>query len=262
MAGVPFVVVPIELPSVTTGNERVAQPAAHLGETLYRSMVWRSNGASNLWIRGSFATAQAINFVALMGANALAGTTIRVRLGDTQAAVDGTASYDSGAVPFIAPAVTRADGIYHSHLELPSTQTRLWWRIDIEGHTGDFEASMLVMGAKVQPARYYETNWEVSVRDLGSITFSRNGVPGFSQGAKLRSLNYKLGWLTETEADTMMASLDEAVGKTLPIYVCFDPEATVKRQRRTFFGFNEDQPSIGKVAFDRFERNYQILSLF
>jgi hypothetical protein len=262
MAGIPFIVDPLALGTLTTGNQRAAQPAAHLSETLYRSMVWRSNGASNVWIRGNFATAQAINFVAILGANAQSGTTIRIRLGDTQAAVDGTPSYDSGTIPFIAPAVTRANGVYHSHLELPSMQTRLWWRIDIGGHTGDFEASMLVMGAKVQPARYYETNWEVGVRDLGSITFSRNGVPGFTAGAKLRSLNYKLGWLTEAEADAMMAPLDEALGKTRPFYVCFDPDATTLRQRRTFFGFNEDQTSLSKVLFNRFERNYQILSLF
>ncbi|WP_374139376.1 hypothetical protein [Sphingomonas sp.] len=263
MALTPFAVLPLALGTVATGNAAAATPATHLGEFNYRGMVWKSSGNSNLWVRGDFGTAKAIDFVSMMGANALAGTQIRVRLGDSQAEVDGSVEgYDSGTVNFIAPAVTRQDGIYHSHLELPSTQTRRWWRIDISGHTGDFSASMLVMGLKVRPSRYYETNWTISNRDLGSLQFGRNGVPGITTGAKLRALNYKLAWLTEAEAETMIAPLDDLTGRTTPMYLCFDPETTVYRQRRTFFGWNEEQPSLGKIGFNRFERTYQILSLF
>lgn len=262
MADTPFSVLPLALGTVATGNAATATPATHLGEFKYRGMVWKSSGASNLWVRGDFGSAKAINFLSMMGANALPGTQIRVRLGDSQSAVDGTASYDSGVVDFIAPAVTRNDGIYHSHLELPSTQTRRWWRIDISGHTGDFSASMLVMGLKVRAARYYEPNWNISNRDLGSVTFGRNGVPNVVDGAKLRALDYKLAWLTEAEAETMIAPLDGLTGRTTPLFHCFDPAATTYRQNRTFFGWNEEQPSLGKVGFDRFERSYKILSLF
>ena len=262
MAGVPFIVLPLALGAVTSGNARTAKPADHLGEFNYRSMVWGSNGASNLWVRGDLGVAQAIDYVGMLAATAQSGTTIRVRLGDTQAEVDGTADYDSGAIAFINPSIVRTDGLYHSHHELPSTMTKRWWRIDIGGHSGDFEASMLVMGKKLQPARYYDTTWTVATRDLGSVTFARNGVPGFAAGAKLRSMQFKLSWINEAESEAMFQPVNEAMGKTAPFLTCFDPEVSIYRQRRTFFGFFEDQPSIGKVAFDRFEQAFQVLSLF
>ena len=261
MAGIPLFVVPLDLGLITAGNAAAATPAAHLGEFLYRGMVWRSIGNGNVWARGDMGSPQAIDYVAMLAANAQPGTTIRVRLGDSQAQVDGTAPYDSGALPFIAPAITRDDGLYHSHLELPA-QTRRWWRIDIGGHSGDFEASMLVMGKRRIPSKYYETTWQIGQRDLGSISFGRNGVPGIATGATLRTLAYKLSWLTEDEMETLIQPLDEAMGRTTPYLTCFDPDPTVKRQRRTFFGWNESNPSIGKVGFNRFERSFELLSLF
>jgi len=262
MSDKPFVVVPIDIGTVTTGNDRPATPADHLGETFYRGMVWRSNGPGNLWVRGDLGKAETIDFVGLLAANALPGTSIRIRLGDTQAEVDGVADYDTGALPFISPAIARADGLYHSHHELPAPMTKRWWRIDIGGHSGDFEASILVMGKKLQVATYYETSWQVSQRDLGSITFARNGVPGISSGAKLRALAYKYGWISEAEAETMIQPLDEAMGRTLPFLTVFDPAPTAYRQRRTFFGWNEDNVSVSKAAYDRFERAFSILSMF
>lgn len=262
MADIPFIVVPLALGTLATGNARTNRPASHLGETFYRGMVWQSNGNTDLWIRGDFGSAQDIDFVALLGANALPGTTIRIRLGDSQGEVDGTADYDTTALPFINPAITRVDGVYHSHHELPEPVSKRWWRIDIEGHTGDFSASVLVIGLKQRPARYYETNWQTAVRDLGSITFSRNAVPGFIPGAKLRTLQYALRWITEAECETMFAPLDEAMGRTSPFYLCFDPADTTYRQRRTFFGWNEEATTIAKVRFDGFERTFNILSLW
>jgi len=47
-----------------------------------------------------------------------------------------------------------------------------------------------------------------------------------------------------------MSPLDERVGRT------------IYRRARTFFGFNEDHPSIGKVRYDGFEREFTILSMF
>lgn len=263
MADKPFMVVPAALTQIASGNERPGRAASNLGEFAYRGMVWRSNGSGSLWVRGSFGTAQLIGFVAMLGASAQPGTTIRIRLGASAAAVDGSgATYDSGALPFISPAITRTDAIYHSHHRLPTPVTATWWRVDIAGHSSDFEASMLAMGAVLEAARYYETDWRTGIRDLGSITFGRNGVPAVALGQKLRSLEYKLGWASEAEMETMLAPLDERVGRTTPFLTCFDPAPTPYRQRRTFFGWQEEVPVVGKVAFNRFERGFQILSLW
>ena len=305
MPTLPFAVIPTPLGTIATGNERAEKPASHLGEFKAPGMTWKSNGNSNLWIRGDFGTAKPIDFVSMLAANALPGTTFRINLASTQTDVDGPGfraisdngntttvnlsgpysvektsgadgaynasavslasisgdfvlrikpvttnkdmffgvntdpltdntnssidraiyfpgnpalgarvwengvqlftgpaystsqywfirrigstitylvgtstdvdeatlvytgasssaamhfdsaisglngkaevyfthgGYDSGEVPFINPSITREDGLYHSHIELPKKVSQRWWRIDISGHTGDFEA--------------------------------------------------------------------------------------------------------------------------
>lgn len=263
MADKPFFVIPLVPSTITTGNALASRPVTHLAEFLYKGMVWQSVGNASLTVTVDFATAKAIDFVSLMGANALPGTTIRVRLGATQAEAEGGAPfYDSGVLPFIDPAVTLPSARYHSHHELPSLATKRWLRIDIGGHTGDFLASMLVAGQKVRPFQYYEPQWVREIRDLGTVTFGRNAIPAVNEGQKLRGIQWKQAWITEAEMENDLSPLDEATGKTSPIYLCFDPAATTYRQRRTFFGFNEDNPAMTKRGFNRFERGYTFLSMF
>lgn len=264
MAGKPFFVIPLDLGTVATGNEVANRPATHLGEFNYRGMVWQSNGTSDLWVRGDFGSAKDIDFVGLLGSNAIpAATTIRIRLGDSQAEVDGTADYDSTALTFVDPTpIAPPPHGYHSHHELPSMVSKRWWRIDIAGHSGDFEGAKLVIGKKITASVYYETAWQRSIRDLGGVTFSRNGVPAQSLGEKLRATSFKMSWLTEAEMEGAFSVLDETIGKTSPVFVSFDPEATTYRQRRTFFGWLEDNPSMQKVRYQTFERNFSIISLF
>ena len=234
----PFAVLPLALTGIATGNERANRPATHLSLPQYPGMVWQSNGNTNLWVRGQFGGAtQAVNFMSLMGANAQPGTTIRVRLGTTQAQVDGTAPYDSGAQPFITPARTRADGLYHSHLELPSVVNASWWRIDIGNHTGDFSASALIMGERRQPARFYNRDRELGFEDLGSLDIGRLGVVAETPGVVLKTMLFRLGWVSEAEYFNTWVPLFATKGKRQLIYFCFDPDATVLRQDKSLLGY-------------------------
>lgn len=234
----PFAVLPLVLSNITTGNQRSNRPASHLGQVQYPAMRWETNDNTNLWVRGQFDGAQhLVNFVSLMGANAQAGTTIRVRLGTTQAQVDGTAPYDSGAQPLIAPPNTRADGIYHSHLEIGTAQSASWWRIDIGGHTGDFSASTLIMGSKRTPARFYNRDREIGFEDLGELEISRNGVVAATPGVVLRTLLFRLQWVEEEEFWTLWAPLVQSKGRRQVVYWCFDPEPSIRRQDKCVLGF-------------------------
>lgn len=263
MAALPFAVIPTPLGTIATGNEQTAKPAVHLNEFMDIGMTWRSTGNTNLWVRGDFGSAKPIDFVSMLDANALAGTTIRVRLGDTQTHVDGTAPYDSTALPFISPSIARNDGLYASHLQLPSLQTRRWWRIDIAGHTGDFEVANLVMGQRATPARYYSSGFERGVQDQGDITIGRWGVADISDGLIMRTLRFELGWLDEAEYENTFAPLVESLGKRNVALWCFDPAATVYRQARTYFGWLKDSPLGigGKFKPGTYSQEYSILSL-
>lgn len=408
----PFAVLPLPLGNITTGNARTNRPASHLALPQYPGMVWRSNGNGSLWARGQFAggSVQAINFASLMGTNAQASTVMRLRLGTTQAQVDGTAPYDSGdqlvteakarndanrvpysryednwgwsyagdvagsvttvpvndrvfiralpvftaanqngflstswrfpASPFerlsvsalietfpvsgpppsfwqifvqfanasgvvfdatsvasgsgsvsvangrysnfiVVPAGTVSmllglqiisagagsgrmtiadpmvalapapqsthpayvpgpnanDGVRHSHLELPSTVDASWWRIDINAHSGDFQASSLILGTKRTPGRFYNRDRELGYEDFGALEISRNGVIAETPGVVLKTMLFRLGWVSEEEFYSTWAPLFSAKGKRQCLFWCFDPDVNVRRQDKTFLGF-------------------------
>lgn len=233
----PFAVLPLSLTGIASGNEKANRPASHLAQP-YPGMRWESSGASNVWARGQFGGAtQAVSFMSLMAANAQSGTTIRLRLGTSQAAVDGSAPYDSGAVPLISPARTRADGLYHSHLELPSVVNASWWRIDIGSHSGDFSAANLVLGEKRTAARFYNRDRELGYEDLGSLEFTRNGVQADTPGVLLRTLSFRFGWASEDEYFDNWAPLFSSKGKRQLVFWCLDPEPTIRRQDKSLFGY-------------------------
>lgn len=235
----PFCVMPLPLTDIFFGNARLNRPAEHLAMPQHVGMRWQSDGTSNLWVRGQFdGAAAAVNFMSLMGTNAGADTTIRLRLGTSQAEVDGSsADYDSGTLDIIDPARTEASGRYHSHLEIPSVQTASWWRIDIGGHTGDFSASALIMGEKRTPSNFYNRDREFGFEDLGSLEISRGGVVAEIPGVVLRTLLFRLEWATEEEWWTLWSPLAETNGKRQLLFWCFDPEATVRRQSKTYLGY-------------------------
>jgi len=235
----PFAVFPLALVSPVGGNALANRAVTHLALPQYAGMRWQSNGNANLWVRGQFNGARRVDFMSLMAANAQPGTTIRLRLGTSQAEVDGAAPYDSTALPFIAPARTEASGLYHSHLELPSVVNATWWRIDISGHSGDFSASALILGERLEPAHFYNRDREIGFEDLGSFDISRNGVVADTPGTVLRTLLFRLGWVDEAEWWQKWApmGLRDASGGKQPVFWAFDPEPTVYRQSKTFLGF-------------------------
>lgn len=230
----PIFVLPIDLGTIATGNERAEAPALHLNEHDSPGLVWRSNGNSSVWARGQLSASQAISFCSLVSANALPGTDIRLRLGTSQAQVDGTAPYDSGNVDFISPAYTRESGLYNSLLRFTSVDAT-WWRIDITGHTGDFEAMSLILGKEVQTSRFYDRGFEEGTSDLGSIDFARYGVAMETDGFVFRTKNFKLSWVSESEFEASFRKI-MMQGKRGPVFVLFNPEAVADRQEEFFFG--------------------------
>lgn len=261
MARLPFAVAPLDLGTVVSGNEASGGSASFLNLP-YMGMVWRSNGDDSLFIRGDMLVEQEIDFIALLSANATADTKIRIRLGSTQAEVDGTADYDSGETDFIDPVIVRKDGLYHSHHEIETVQTARWWRIDIIGHTGDFEASRLIMGKKITPVRFYDRDFERGVEDLGNLEISRNGVLHVARGQKLRKLKFTLAWMTEVEFEDSFRPLMESLGNTGLCYWCFDPEPSSYRHGRTYYGWFGQQPyATGGAKPKTFQQDFQITSL-
>ncbi len=260
----PFAVIPHPLGTIATGNERASRPALHLNEFKDAGMIWQSSGNADLWARGDFGAAKAVDFVSLISTNAQAGTTARLRLGDSQAEVDGSADYDSGAQVIITPSITREDGKYVWHWELPSVQTKQWWRIDIGSHTGDFEAAALVMGQKLQFADFYNTlGFGFGLEDMGNVEFGRYGVNAEEGGRKMRTLEMEFGWMSDSDRATKFQPLRDKLGTTGVALWCFDSEATVQRQDKTYFGWLQRPPFFKPSTFkqDVWSAQFQIISM-
>ena len=258
----PIFVKPLSLGTITTGNEVAGHPAAHLGRLKALGMTWKSSGASNLWVRGDMGTFNDVDFCAVLSANAQLATTMRLRLGDTQAEVDGAADYDSGTVPFISPSFSRRDGIYHSFLELPSVQEPRWWRLDFGSHTGDFEAAIVVLGKKVQPSKFYDRDFEYGIEDTGKADITANRIWDEEPGAILRTVDMAFNWITEAEYRADFQPLFEAVGTSQPVYCCFGPEATEYRQDRTYYGkFTKAPYARGRVKPGLYSTELRLLSI-
>src|SRR6185312_8005527 len=169
----PLFVLPVDLGFVTAASAAAGHPATNLNRLDAIGLTWQTVADVAISAEGEFTASQVISFAAIVAANAQDGaTTWRLRLGNSSAEVEGAgAAYDSGDIPFVAtsPRFAPDDGLYHSHLELPSPVSATWWRIDISGHTGAFEASMLVMGEAVASSRFYNYDFEQSVQDLGTL---------------------------------------------------------------------------------------------
>lgn len=245
MAKHPFVVRPLDIGEPVGGNALSNRGVTHLAKLKYTGMIWQSDGNADLWVRGTFGSAQEVDFCALLAANAQAGTTIRLRLGSTQAEVDGTAPYDSTPLPFIDPSRTREDGLYHSHLEIDTPVSATWWRIDIGGHTGDFEASGLVLGKKRTASRFYNRDFEYGFEDLGGLEIARNGVVSEVPGSVLRTLLFRLAWVSEAEYFSHFEPLLSGRGARQLVYWCFDPESSEYRQDKSYLGY------FGRLPFAR-----------
>lgn len=257
----PLFIRPVDLGTMATGNAAAGFPVTNLNRFKAIGLTWRSSGNTNLWARGQFSASQAIDFCAIVAANALPGTTYRLRLGTSQAQVDGTAPYDSGTLTFISPAITSADGLYHSHLEIPTVQNATWWRIDIGGHTGDFQASMLVLGRRIQPSKFYNLDFEYGVKDLGDLNWGRYGVMDEDPGLILRTVAFTLAWQTEAEYQTSFRPMIEALGRRGILYAVFDPEATVYRQAKTYMGVFDKPPAARGVRKPQtFSQDFAITS--
>lgn len=234
----PIFVEPLDLGEVAASTALSGNPAGNLARLDMIGLTWCTDGSTQPWARGQFSSIKPVSFCAIVAANAQPGTQYRLRLGTSQAAVDGNAaSYDSGVLPFISPAIESDDGLYHSHLELGAPIAALWWRIDIIGHVGPFETAGLVLGKAISAARFYDRDYERGIEPLDSLSLNRFAVPDTTDGYVLRTLGFTLSWMTEEEHETMFAPMLRRLGATKVLYCCLDPAATIYRQARTYLGW-------------------------
>jgi hypothetical protein len=269
MAEKPFFVVPHPLGTfAVVSNEVDGAFGSHLGQHAYRGLVWRTVDltATQAWVVGDFGAARSVDFCALLGVNANSATRLRLNLGDTQAQVNAGGGsglpYTSGAQLALSPGpFASLDSTFAWHWNLGETQTRRWWGINVTNHDQVFQAAKLVLGEKITVDTYYETEHDRGYDDTGSIAFTRLGVPEINAGIRMKTIRFRMGWLTESEIETKILPMIGRVGRSKPLLLCFDPEPTAYRSQRTYFGFLREVPRPRKRGFNRYEGEFDFISI-
>jgi hypothetical protein len=278
----PFFVLPTALEAITSNVAYAGFPATNLGRFKSVGLTWKADATGGLWAQGQFASVEQIDFAALVGSNAQLGTQWRLRLGYSVGEVGSIgAPYDSGNIPLV-PVFADDVGVnaisldfltrnylietppapFHSHLELPALQNASWWRIDITGHVGDFQCSSLVLGKKVEPSHFYNLDFEYSVRDLGSLDFTRWGVWDEEEGRIFRGVAFTLAWNSEAEYEAGFRPLIEKSGKRGVVYSVFDPSPSPYRLKRTYMGVLEKSPVAKGTRKQRtFSIDFELVSM-
>lgn len=253
----PFAVLPVLVIGMESGNARANRPAEHLSFLDYPSMVWQSDGNGSLFVRGRFTQGEVIDFVSLMLTNAQVTTTLRVRLGDTQSEVDGSAPYDSGAI-LIRDG--QNDVLNDSFLELDNAVTCSWVRLDIAGHNGDFQAANLVMGRRLIPDDYHDRDFEFGVRDLGEVDESATGIVSEQPGAVKRWMQLRFSYMEQATFRSDFGPMIEKVASRGLVYWCMD--ADNDRQANTYLGRFSQPPFARGTALDgRYGIEFRVESL-
>ena len=260
MAGIPFFLEPRPFTVTSASAGPAERPASHLAEFKYAGMVWQSNAASEHIVVVDFGAAVTIDHVSLLNTNAQADTRMWIGMGTSAAeASGGSPAFSTAPAPLITPAVTGRDR-YHGFLSF-APQTYRYMALRTDTHSGVFEASILAAGQRIGPSKYYEPEWETGPEDLGTLAYGRNGVPEIADGATLRRLGFTTAWMTEAEHETIFQPLLQRLGRRGSVLCCFDPEATIYRQGRTYFGTMADQGRPRKIGFNRFEKRFEIVSI-
>lgn len=278
----PFFVVPIDLGTVASSAAYAGYPVTNINRLKSIGLTWKASASGGLWARGQFASAQIVDFCAIVAANAQLGTLYRLRLGYSSAEVGGTgAAYDSGWQPFIPSfdsdaevsalsldfldriyLIETAPSTFHSHLEMDAPQAATWWRIDISNHSGDFQCAALVLGKKVQPTHFYNLDFEFGAKDLGTLDITRMGVWDEEYGKVLRTVAFTLGWTSEAEYEASFRPMIEKLGKRGIVYVVFDPSPTAYRVKRTYMGVFDKPPGTKGIRKPRtYTQDFEITSM-
>lgn len=260
MAGLPFFLEPLPFTVASASAGPANRPASHLAEFKYAGMVWQSNAASEHIVTIDFGAAVTFDHVCLLNTNAQADTRMWIGCGTSAAqASGGSPAFSTAPALLIDPAQT-GRSFWHGYRTF-APQTFRYLALRTDSHSGVFEASILAVGRRISPASYYESEWEAGPEDLGNFALSRNGVADQASGSVLRRLGFTLARLTEAEHDLTIQPLLQRLGRSGSVLCCFDPEETVYRQGRTYFGTMADQGRALKRGFNRFEKRFEIISI-
>lgn len=140
--------------AITASSEDANFPVANLLKP-QGGIFWKTLVDSGVFFRVNIGTGQSVDMVSLLYTNFTSAATWRVRLGDSQAEVDGgAADIDSGTITAWAQTDMSKWDFAHSIFRAGSASTNSWLRVDLNDAAnpdGFLTVGRLMAGASYEP---------------------------------------------------------------------------------------------------------------
>ena len=226
-----FIVVPRSF--TVLANSASTTPTTYL-QNDEPGLVWRTTGASSNYVTVQLA-AGSLNVISLAGTNLVAGDTIRIRLGNSQASVEGSSAPVDRTATIAAGTPQNGTSFVIDKLSSPVTYT--FARIDFTSVAGSYvEVSRLILGSAIVTdgidvnAEFTFDNQTVNRLDpYHSKPTWKISLSGFKDaqfwnewGDTLRSISKKIGFLFVPDLTSSYVQQQTIFG-----YVTAIPKATL-----------------------------------
>ena len=241
---------------LTASSANSSFPVSNLLD-MQLSQVWRST-STTASLTLNLGSTQSLNFFALLGGNATATATVRIRTANSEANLTASPSYDSTAQSFYT-------GVQYAKKNfiwfVPSASiSNSWVLIDIvdtSNAAGYIELGRVYVANAWQPTKNIVFDWSLSWRD-DSPRFKTLGNNTFvTAKPRYRVLECSLEYLTEFEMYTNAFEIDRTRGSSSDILVLVDPDAAATRRNQwTVYGTMSELTPITNPAFNIFTKRY------
>ena len=192
--------------------------------------LWDANADSSVWIELDRGSEHPISLVSLLFTNLTSSATWRVRVGTTQAEVQGgSAAIDSGTVT--AWASIDIDSWARRHTLYRFTQGNYrWLRIDLDDATNPdntIRAGRLFCSAEWRSTLHMHAGASLGHEENTRVRFGADGSTRFKRTTeRVQVHRYTIGYLTEDEALDNYYEIQRRRGASEDVLSVMDPDST------------------------------------
>lgn len=261
------------------GNVVIASPALGEGGALTASaaaagfpvsnlqkiqprVIWRTPDLTDAWLEMDLGASSPINLVSLIGTNASAAATWRIRTAATQAGLTGgSPDYDSTVqLMWGAADLSTWDRVNAFNFIAAGAPTSRWVRIDLSDPTntdGYIAAGRLVVSKAFQPTRNLGYGWSVGFEDDSEADTTDGGNTLVTPKGKRRVVDFELKWGTKADMLGEAFDIDRTRGTSRDIIVIPNPDSDTIHNE-AIQGRMTNLSAISNDAYGIYKKRYQV----
>lgn len=206
-----------------------------------------------------------VDLIALLGHNATAFGTARVRGANSLDDLSGSPEYDSGIIRMrsniVAPDFIDQGSLASNHflLHLPEPKTLRYWRIDISDPTAPYlDIGRFYLSKAFQPKININYGLKQGVIDPSNINRVASARIVANKKKKRRFTEFQMSFGTEEEMFGAAYDIDQHCGITCDVLVINDFDNKPLLQKRSIYGNMTTLNPVENQYYQLFEKTYHI----